>query len=273
VTTSRKSQTLARTATSRPPHLLAMLHVIDDNVAPEHCGGRRKFGETEDIAFPKEIVANEAHVCQRGKVTEKLEEVARALNEGNALPWNSSAMPDERLADSSHAMSGHDVGVSRFLPSIPYCSSYRIWKDLLLRLDSDSAAAEACWYMPLAATYFLRFVSTFMVSHPRGYESSCRNYFSYPRGWDMTSNTAYSYPYSTHERYPLTSNPLLLSVCRKPLCLEPDSNRPRICARQIRVHSVSKTPIVGLPHSPNSAIRRLDAFQPHEHTSTRSAQR
>jgi hypothetical protein len=181
-------------------------------------------------------------------------------------------MPDERLADSSHAMSGHDVGVSRSLPSIPYCSSYCIWKDLPLRLDSDSAAAEACWYMPLAATYFLRFVSTFMVSYPRGYERSCRNYFSYSRGYDMTSNSPYSYPYSTHKRYPLTSN-LLFSVCRKPLRVVPDSNRPRICARQIRVHNLSKTPIVGLPHSPNSAIRRLDPFQPHEHTSTRLAHR
>jgi hypothetical protein len=90
VTASRESQTLTRTATPRPPHLLAILHVIDDNVAPEHHGGRRMFGETEDIASLKEIVANDANVCQRGKVTEKLEEVARALNEGNARPWNSN---------------------------------------------------------------------------------------------------------------------------------------------------------------------------------------
>jgi hypothetical protein len=38
----------------------------------------------------KEIVANNAHVCRRGKVAEKFGEVARALNEGNARPWNSN---------------------------------------------------------------------------------------------------------------------------------------------------------------------------------------
>jgi xanthine/CO dehydrogenase XdhC/CoxF family maturation factor len=36
-------------------------------------------------------VANDAHACRRGKVTETFEEVARAaLNEGNALPWNTN---------------------------------------------------------------------------------------------------------------------------------------------------------------------------------------
>jgi hypothetical protein len=67
-----------------------MSHVLDDNVAPENCGGRRKFGETEDIALLMDIVANDAHVCRRGKVTKKFEEVARALNEGNAFPWNTN---------------------------------------------------------------------------------------------------------------------------------------------------------------------------------------
>jgi hypothetical protein len=51
VTASCKSQTHARTASPRPRHLLGMSHVLDDNVAPENCGGRRKFGETEDIAL------------------------------------------------------------------------------------------------------------------------------------------------------------------------------------------------------------------------------
>jgi hypothetical protein len=73
-----------------PRHLLAMSHVIDDNVVPENRGGRRKFGETEDIAPLNEVVANDALVCQRGKVTENFEEVARALNEGNVLSWNSN---------------------------------------------------------------------------------------------------------------------------------------------------------------------------------------
>jgi hypothetical protein len=85
VTASCKSQTHARTASPCPRHLLAMSHVLDDNVAPENCGGRRKFWETEGIALLKEIVANDAHVCRRGQVTETFEKVARALNEGNAL--------------------------------------------------------------------------------------------------------------------------------------------------------------------------------------------
>jgi hypothetical protein len=67
-----------------------MSHVLDDNVASENRGGRRKFGEVEDITLVKEIVANDAPVCRRGKVAEKFEDVARALNEGNALPWNTN---------------------------------------------------------------------------------------------------------------------------------------------------------------------------------------
>jgi hypothetical protein len=58
-----------------------MSHVLDDNVAPENCGGRRKFGEAEDIAVLKEIVENDSQVCRRGKVTEIFDEVARAFNE------------------------------------------------------------------------------------------------------------------------------------------------------------------------------------------------
>jgi hypothetical protein len=58
-----------------------MSHVLHDNVAPENCGGRRKLWNTEDIALLKEIMANDSHVCRRGKVTKKIEEVARALNE------------------------------------------------------------------------------------------------------------------------------------------------------------------------------------------------
>jgi hypothetical protein len=54
-------------------HLLAMSDELDDNnVASENLGGRRKFGETEDIALLKEIVANDAHVCRRSKVAENL---------------------------------------------------------------------------------------------------------------------------------------------------------------------------------------------------------
>jgi hypothetical protein len=56
-----------------------MSHVLDDNVAPENCGGHRKIRETEDIALRKEIVVKDAYVCRRGKVTENYEEVARAL--------------------------------------------------------------------------------------------------------------------------------------------------------------------------------------------------
>jgi hypothetical protein len=35
-------------------------------------------------------VANDAHVCRHGKVAEIFEVVARASNEGSALPWNSN---------------------------------------------------------------------------------------------------------------------------------------------------------------------------------------
>jgi hypothetical protein len=61
-----------------------------DKVASENRGGRRKFGETEDIALLREFVANDAHVCRRGNVTENFEEVSRALHDGNALPRNSN---------------------------------------------------------------------------------------------------------------------------------------------------------------------------------------
>jgi hypothetical protein len=37
-----------------------------------------------------EIVANDRHVCRFGKVIETFEEVARALNDSNALPWNTN---------------------------------------------------------------------------------------------------------------------------------------------------------------------------------------
>jgi hypothetical protein len=63
-----------------------MSRVLDGNVASENRGGRRKFGETEDIALRKDIVASYAQVCRRDNVTEIFEEVAHALNEGNALP-------------------------------------------------------------------------------------------------------------------------------------------------------------------------------------------
>jgi hypothetical protein len=68
-----------------------MSHALDgNNVASEIRGGRRKFGKMEGIALLEEIVVNDAHVCRRGNVAENFEEVARALNEGNALPWNSN---------------------------------------------------------------------------------------------------------------------------------------------------------------------------------------
>jgi hypothetical protein len=49
-----------------------------------------KVGVTEDIAARREIVASDALAYRRGNVTEKFEEVARALNEGIALPWNTN---------------------------------------------------------------------------------------------------------------------------------------------------------------------------------------
>jgi hypothetical protein len=42
------------------------------------------------VSLVKETVANNAHACWRGKLAEKFGEAARALNEGNARPWNSN---------------------------------------------------------------------------------------------------------------------------------------------------------------------------------------
>jgi hypothetical protein len=91
-----------------------MSHVLDDNVASENRGGRRNFEEVEDITLLKETVANDTHVCRRGKVAEKFEDVARALNEGNALPWNTNGkhcnnrykllLANFRRADRTHAL-------------------------------------------------------------------------------------------------------------------------------------------------------------------------
>jgi hypothetical protein len=67
-----------------------MAHVETDDMSAEIRGGRRKFGETEDIALLKEALAHDAHVCRRGKMTEKFEKVASSLNDRNALPWSTN---------------------------------------------------------------------------------------------------------------------------------------------------------------------------------------
>jgi hypothetical protein len=140
-----------------------------------------------------------------------------------------SAKRDGRLAYSSHALSGHDV--SQPLPSqCPLLFFVLNMEGFAAAARCFASAALGRWrgafdarqrlgsgrgvlYMPLAATYFLRFVYIFMVSYPHGYERSCRNDFSYPRGYDMTSTKTYSYPYSTNKRYPF-------SVRRKPVLEE-----------------------------------------------------
>jgi hypothetical protein len=48
-----------------------MAHVEGDEVNAEIRSGRRKFGEAEYIALLKEALAHDAHVCKRGKTTEK----------------------------------------------------------------------------------------------------------------------------------------------------------------------------------------------------------
>jgi hypothetical protein len=142
------------------------------------------LGETEDIALLKEIVANDAYVCQRGKLPD-LRRLLALLMRATRFPgtrtasiattgtsiclriskggpsariskWNrggiwerdqlladiqsavndseergrtereESAKRDERLADSSRALSGDDLRVSSFLPSVTWCSSYCI---------------------------------------------------------------------------------------------------------------------------------------------------
>jgi hypothetical protein len=64
-----------------------MAEVDRDESTLEIRGGRRKFCEADDIALLKEALAHNAHVCRRGKLTEKFEEVAVSLNDSSALPW------------------------------------------------------------------------------------------------------------------------------------------------------------------------------------------
>jgi hypothetical protein len=52
----------------------------------EICGGRRKLCEVDDIALLKDALARNAHVCRRGKLTEKFEEVTVSFNDSRALP-------------------------------------------------------------------------------------------------------------------------------------------------------------------------------------------
>jgi hypothetical protein len=68
-----------------------MAHVVEnDDVTPVSRSSRRKFGEAEDIALLKEVLANEAHMCRRGTMTDKFDEVACALNNSEALPWSTN---------------------------------------------------------------------------------------------------------------------------------------------------------------------------------------
>jgi hypothetical protein len=53
-----------------------MAHVEGDEASAEFRGGRRTFSEAEYIALLKEALAHDAHVRRRGKMTEKIEEVA-----------------------------------------------------------------------------------------------------------------------------------------------------------------------------------------------------
>jgi hypothetical protein len=48
------------------------------------------LGRRKHIALLKEVLANEAHVCRRGTMTDKFDEVACALNNSNALPWSTN---------------------------------------------------------------------------------------------------------------------------------------------------------------------------------------
>jgi hypothetical protein len=64
-----------------------MAHVEGYEASAAFRGGRRKFREAEDIALLKEALAHDAHVCRRGKMAEKFEEVASSLSNSNSLPW------------------------------------------------------------------------------------------------------------------------------------------------------------------------------------------
>jgi hypothetical protein len=72
-----------------PRHLLAMSHVLDDNVASENRGGRRNFGRLK-TSHSLGRLWRTMLMCAGVATSMKFEEVARALNEDNALPWNSN---------------------------------------------------------------------------------------------------------------------------------------------------------------------------------------
>jgi hypothetical protein len=63
-----------------------------DESTVDICGGRRKFCEADDIALLNEALANNAHDCGRGKLTEEFEKVVVALNDSWALQWPKNGM-------------------------------------------------------------------------------------------------------------------------------------------------------------------------------------
>jgi hypothetical protein len=144
---------VASTRAYHPARLLAMSHVLDDNIPPEKRCGRQKPGETQDIEFLKEILANDADVCRRGKVVEEFDEVARAMTRTMPLPgtrtvsfamtgtnfflqtfegWSERARGerDQLLADIQSAV------------NVPCCSLNCILKGLLQRRRRDAVDAR-----------------------------------------------------------------------------------------------------------------------------------
>lgn len=83
-----------------------MSEVIPADAPPEKRScSRRKFGELEDIALLKEVLACGAHTCRRGSQMDKFDEVSLSLNSNGALPWST---------DGKHCLDRHKLLVASF---------------------------------------------------------------------------------------------------------------------------------------------------------------
>jgi hypothetical protein len=84
-----------------------MSEVIPADAHPEkqRACSRRKFGESEDIALLKEVLACGAHTCRRGSQMDKFDELSVSLNSNGALPWT---------ADGKHCLDGYKLLVASF---------------------------------------------------------------------------------------------------------------------------------------------------------------
>jgi hypothetical protein len=83
-----------------------MSEVIPADAHPEkRACSRRKFGESEDIALLKEVLACGAHTCRRGSQMDKFDELSVSLNSNGALPLTT---------DGKHCLDRYKLLVASF---------------------------------------------------------------------------------------------------------------------------------------------------------------